>query len=153
MKPILEACIPLYGAGARFRIYLRLREYFRKNKMGFLGQCLKVHLQRNYGCELSVKAVISPKCSFMHTSGVVIGDGCVVESGVVIYSGVVLGRKDIFKDDDYPTIEENVVLSTGAAVLGKCNVGRECIIGAQALVLSNCEPGGVYVGSPAVKVK
>ena len=153
MRPIFEVCIPLYGAGVRFRVYLRMREFFRKHNMVFMGMCLKVHLQRKYGCELSINADISPKASFMHTTGVVVGEGCTIKPGVIIYSGVVLGRKDISKEDDYPTIEENVVLSTGATVLGKCTVEKGCIIGAQSLVLEDCEQGGLYVGSPAVKKK
>lgn len=153
MKPIFEAMIPLYGAGARFRAYLRLREFYRRHNMEFLGTCLKAHLQKKYGCELSIHAEISPKASFMHTVGVVIGEGVIVKEGVVIYSAVVLGRKNISIIDDYPIIEKNVVLSTGCAVLGKCIVKEGCIIGAHSLVLSDCDKGGTYVGTPAINIK
>ena len=37
MKPIIKACIPVYGADVRFRFYLRLRELFRKHNMKFWG--------------------------------------------------------------------------------------------------------------------
>lgn len=153
MKPIIKGCIPLYGADARFRFYLRLRELFRKYNMKFWGGCLKVHLQKVYGCELSFNARISPKSSFMYTVGVVIGEGVIIEEGVIIYSGVVLGRKDIYADDDYPIIEKNVVLSANCSVLGKCVVHEGAVIGAHSLVIKDCEPNGTYVGIPAERVK
>ncbi len=106
MNSVLRAFIPVYGASTRFRLYLRLREFYRKHNMDFLATCLKVHLQKNYGCELSIHAEISPKAAFMHTVGIVIGEGVVVEDGVVFYSGVVLGRKNINDSNDYPTIKK-----------------------------------------------
>ena len=78
--------------------------------MFFLGKCLKHHFLSKYGCELGVTAEISPKTQFMHTTGVVIGDGCLVEEGVKIYSSVVLGRKNIQSEDDYPKILKNAIL-------------------------------------------
>ena len=153
MKPILEACIPFYGAGARFRAYLRLREFFRKHNMSFFATCLKIHLQKVYGCELSINAQISPKASFMHTVGVVIGEGVVIEEGVIIYSGVVLGRKNINVTDDYPWIKKNVLLSTGCSVLGKCTINEGCVIGAHSLVMEDGVAYGTYVGTPAKRIK
>lgn len=153
VKSVLCAFLPLYGAGVRFRMCLRLRELFRKKKWQYLAMCCKNYLQRHYGCELSVNAAISTKTLFMHCVGVVIGDGCIVEDGVVIYSGVCLGRKDINNEDDYPIIRRNSVLGTGSKILGKIVVEENTIIGANAVVLSSCTPGGgTYVGSPAHRV-
>lgn len=148
-----KALIPVYGRPERFRVYLRLREFFRKKKMFFLGKCLKHHFLSKYGCELGVTAEISPKTQFMHTTGVVIGDGCLVEEGVKIYSSVVLGRKNIQSEDDYPKILKNAILCTGATLLGKITVGENAMIGAQSLVLCDVEPNSLYVGSPARKIK
>ncbi len=152
IRPIFEALIPWYGAGARFRFYLRLREFYRRHHMAFLGQCLKSHLQYKYGCEISVNARISPAVSFMHTVGVVIGEDVVIEPGVIIYSGVCLGRKDITKQE-YPVIKSGALLCTGSSVLGRVTVGENAVIGAHALVLSDCIKGGVYAGSPAKLIK
>ena len=134
-------------------LYLRLREFFRKKKMYFFGKCLKLHLLSKYGCELGITASISPKVQFMHTVGVVIGDGCVLEEGVKIYSNVVLGRKNIQREDDYPIIRKGVTLCTGATVLGKITVGENTIIGAKTLVLFNVDANSIYAGSPAKKIK
>lgn len=152
-RAVLQAMIPWYGAGARFRFYLRLREFYRKHHMFFLGQCLKSHLQFKYGCELSINAAISPAASFMHTVGVIIGEGVVIEPGVIIYGGVCLGRKDILKNDDYPIIKEGAILCTDSTVLGRVVVGERAVVGAKSLVISDCIRGGVYVGIPAKLIK
>lgn len=152
LNSILQALVPYYGAGARLRFYLRLREFYRKHNMMFLAQCLKSHMQYKYGCEISVNACISPAIDFMHTVGVVVGDGVVIKPGVTIYSGVVIGRKDIHSPE-YPTIQEGALLCTGCTILGNVIIGSKAVIGANSLVLSDCEPGGVYVGSPAIRIK
>lgn len=152
IRSAIDAMIPWYGAGARFRLLLRLREFCRIHNLLLLGKCVKAHLQYKYGCELSVGASISPKASFMHTVGVVIGDGAVVSEGVIIYSGVVLGRKNI-DQNSYPTIGRNAVLCTGATILGDVQVGEEAVIGAKALVLEDVRPGETIVGIPGEPIK
>ena len=149
IKSIIYAFLPGIGNGTRFRIYIRLHEMLRKCNSVFLGECLKAHLQSSYGCELSRRAVISPKALFMHTVGVVIGEGVVVEDKVTIYSGVVLGRKNLAIDDDYPIIRKGSILCAGCKVLGKIVVEEDTVIGAGAVVTSSCIPrGGTYVGIP-----
>lgn len=152
ISSFIYALIPLYGAGVRLRIYSRLREFFRRRQWIFLGQCLKSLIQYKYGMEISVNAIISPKVQFMHTVGTVIGEGVVVKENVVLYSGVTLGRKDITKNDDYPYIEEGVILSTGCSVLGKVKVGKNVIIGAHSLLIKDAI-GGIYAGVPAKRIK
>ncbi len=153
MKPIIEACIPYYGYGVRFRILLRLREYFRIHRLFGLAQFVKGILLHKYGCEISVNAIVSPQAVFMHYVGIVIGEGCIVEKGVIIYSGVVLGRKDIKKEDDYPVIKSGSVLCTGCTVLGNVMVGNNSIVAAKSLVLTNTEPHSTYAGIPARRIK
>lgn len=148
IKQIFIATIPYYGKGARLRFFLRVREFLRKHNLAFLGLCLKNHLQSKYGMELSYNAKIHPQVMFMHTVGVVIGEGCEVEKGVKIFSGVTLGRKNI-NVESYPIIRKGATLCTNCSVLGSVEVGENAIIGAHSLVLKDCEPGGVYLGVPA----
>lgn len=152
IHPLFQLFMPLYGSGVRFRLYLRLREYFRKHEMWFWASCLKSLLQYKYGCEISIHAQISPRAQFMHTVGIVIGEGAVVCDGVILYSNVVLGRKDIH-EDAYPTILGGATLCTGAIVLGDITIGENTIIGANSLVIVDCEPNSTYVGSPLRKIK
>lgn len=150
---VLLLFVPLYGAGVRFRVYLRMREFFRIHKMCFFASCLKSYLHKRYGCELSVNAKISPNVSFMHITGVVVGDGVTILGGVKIYGNITLGRKDVTNEFDYPVISKDVVLSTGSVVLGKVLVRRGTIVGANAVVLSDTEANATYVGCPAKKLE
>lgn len=145
--------VPLYGAEARFRLCLRLREYFRIHRMTFWAKCMKSYLLKRYGCELSINARISPKAEFMHTIGIIIGEGVIVSSGVKLYGNITLGRKDVFNEMAYPFIDENVILCNGCSVLGKIIVGKNSIIGAKSLVIKDVEPNSVYIGSPAKRIK
>ncbi len=140
LKSIVYAFIPGLGRGIRFRICMSLHELFRKYKWVFFGEMLKEFLLSNYGCEISINAKISPKAVFMHTVGIVIGEGCVIEEKVVLYSGVVLGRKNIYREDDYPVIKKGSILGTGAKVLGKIVVEQNTVIGAGAVVIESCTP-------------
>lgn len=151
LQSALIALIPYYGKGARLRLYLRLREFYRRHHLVFLGECLKSYIQTNYGMELSAGANISPKVKFMHTVGIVIGEGVVVKEGVTFYSNVTLGRKDINKEE-YPTIGENCVLCTGCSILGGVIVDKDSVVGAHSLVISDLTGGGVFVGTPARKI-
>lgn len=150
---VLLLFLPLYGAGVRFRIYLRMREFFRVHEMYFLASCLKSYLHKRYGCELSINAKISPNVSFMHTTGVIVGEGVTISGGVKIYGNITLGRKDVTNESDYPMICEGVVLSTGCVVLGKVFVRQNTIVGAHAVVLSDTEANTTYVGCPAKKME
>lgn len=151
IHPALEIFIPYYGKNARFRLLLRLREFCRKKRLVFCAQSIKGFIQSHYGCEISINAVISPKAQFMHTVGVVIGEGCIIDDGVIIYSGVVCGRKDI-RTESYPHIKHDAVLCTGACILGEVTIGEHCVVGAKSLVIKDCEPNSVYVGCPSKKI-
>lgn len=150
LPTIVQVLIPYYGKGARFRVLLRLRLLCQKYNLYFLALCIKGYLQNHCGCEISINAIISPKVQFMHTVGVVIGEGCVIEDGVIIYSGVVWGRKNI-RVEAYPYVKKNAILCTGACVLGGITVGENCVIGAKSLVTKDCDSGAVYIGCPAKK--
>lgn len=63
-----------------------------------------------------------------------------------------LGRKDVNKEDDYPSIRKRAVLCTGSTVLGKITIAEGTIIASQSLVLRDTEPHSTYIGSPAKKL-
>lgn len=154
LKSILMLLVPGFGAGYRFRLFLHLREFYRRHNFKWLGTCLKNKLLKNYGCELSINAFISPKVQFMHTTGVVIGDGVEIGDGTKIYSNVCLGRKNIEVEDDYPKIGKNCVLSTGVKILGKIVIADDTVIGANSVILRDIlDSGCTYVGIPGRRVK
>nr|WP_286198736.1 hypothetical protein [Mesorhizobium sp. BR1-1-16] len=96
-------------------------------------------------------AVIAPSVSFPHPTGIVIGDGVIIGERAKIYQNVTLGgaRVGDQKANNYPTIGQDTVLFAGVVVVGKVTVGANCIVGANAVVLSDVPDGAVAVGSPA----
>ena len=88
-----------------------------------------------------------------HGMGVVIGETAEVATGVVIYQGVTLGGTGKEKGKRHPTIEKDVVISSGAKVLGGFTVGEGARIGAGAVVLKEVPPHATVVGVPARVVR
>ena len=88
-----------------------------------------------------------------HGAGVIIGETTVVGDGCTIYQGVTLGGtgKDVGKR--HPTIGKNVMIGSGAKVLGPFTVGDNSKIAANAVVLNEIPPNCTCVGVPARVVK
>src|SRR5699024_2791770 len=88
-----------------------------------------------------------------HGMGVVIGETAVIGDNVTIYQGVTLGGTGKEKGKRHPTIEDNVMISVGAKVLGSFTVGENSKIGAGSVVLSQVPPNSTVVGVPGRVVK
>ena len=87
----------------------------------------------------------------MHTQGTVLGAAS-IGANVTIYQQVTLGAREI--DFGYtlslrPVVEDGVVVSAGAKVLGGLILGKDCVVGANAVVLSNVPPNHTAIGVPA----
>ena len=105
------------------------------------------------GIEIHPAAKIEGGVFIDHGTGVVIGETAEVKSGVVIYQGVTLGGTGKDKGKRHPTIEKDVVISSGAKVLGGFTVGEGAKIGAGAVVLKEVPPHATVVGVPARVVR
>ncbi len=89
------------------------------------------------------------KCFFIdHGMGVVIGETSIVGDNVLIYQGVTLGGTGLTKGKRHPTIGSNVVIGTGAKVLGDITVGDNSYIGANAVVIKDVPANSTIVGVP-----
>lgn len=105
------------------------------------------------GIEIHPAAVIGPGCFIDHGMGVVIGETAEVGENVTLYQGVVLGGTGKEKGKRHPTIGNNVVIATGAKVLGSFRVGDNAKIGAGSVVLSEVPPNATVVGVPGRVVR
>ncbi len=83
-----------------------------------------------------------------HGAGVVIGETAEVGNNVTIYQGVTLGGTGKEKGKRHPTIQDGVVIGTGARILGSFTVGANSRIGAGAVVLREVPPNSTVVGNP-----
>ena len=101
------------------------------------------------GIEIHPGAKIG-KCFFIdHGMGVVIGETCEIGDNVLIYQGVTLGGtgKDVGKR--HPTIGNNVLVGSGAKILGPIKIGDTVKVGAGSVVLRNVPSNSTVVGVPA----
>lgn len=105
------------------------------------------------GIEIHPGAVIGPGCFIDHGMGVVIGETAEIGENVTLYQGVVLGGTGKEKGKRHPTIGNNVVVATGAKVLGSFRVGDNARIGAGSVVLSEVPPNSTVVGVPGRVVR
>ena len=104
------------------------------------------------GIEIHPGAVIGDGVFIDHGMGVVIGETAVVGDNVTLYQGVTLGGVSLDPGKRHPTIEEDVIIGAGAAVLGPFTVGRGARIGSNAVVLHEVGEGETMVGIPAKSI-
>jgi serine O-acetyltransferase len=100
------------------------------------------------GIEIHPGAVIGRRVFIDHGMGVVIGETAEVGDDVLIYMGVVLGGTALENVKRHPTIEDGVVIGSGATVLGPIRIGRGAKIGAGSVVVRSVPPGATVVGVP-----
>ena len=105
------------------------------------------------GIEIHPGAKIGSGVFIDHGEGVVIGETAEIGNNVVIYQGVTLGGTGKDKGKRHPTIEDNVMISAGAKVLGPFTVGKNAKIGAGSIVLDEVPANATVVGVPGRVVK
>jgi serine O-acetyltransferase len=100
------------------------------------------------GVEIHPAARIGRGLFIDHGMGVVIGETAVIGNNVTLFQGVTLGGTGKERGKRHPTIEDNVVIGTGAKVLGSITVGHDAMIGANAVVVRDVPPESTVVGVP-----
>jgi len=100
------------------------------------------------GIEIHPGAKIGEGLFIDHGTGVVIGETAEIGRNVTIYQGVTLGGTGKEKGKRHPTIGDNVVIASGAKVLGSFKVGDNSKIGAGSVVLREVPPNSTVVGIP-----
>jgi serine O-acetyltransferase len=100
------------------------------------------------GIEIHPGAKIGPRLFIDHGMGVVVGETAEIGEDVLIYQGVTLGGTSLKKEKRHPTIEDHVMISAGASVIGPVRIGRGSRIGAGAVVVSSAPPYSTIVGIP-----
>ncbi len=105
------------------------------------------------GIEIHPGARIGNRLFIDHGMGVVIGETCEIGDDVVIYQGVTLGGSGKEKGKRHPTIGNNVVIGSGAKILGSFKIGDQSNIGANSVVLKEVPPQSTVVGIPGKVVR
>jgi serine O-acetyltransferase len=100
------------------------------------------------GIEIHPGATIDEGFFIDHGMGVVIGETAEIGKNVTMYHGVTLGGTSWKKGKRHPTIEENVIIGAGAAILGNIRIGKNSKIGSGSVVNREIPPNSTVVGIP-----
>lgn len=126
----------------------RLAHFFFKNKLFFIARVISQISRFFTGIEIHPGAVIGRRFFIDHGMGVVIGETCEIGDNVTLYQGVTLGGTGKERGKRHPTLEDNVLVATGAKVLGSIVIGANSKVGAGSVVLKNVPMNSTVVGIP-----
>ena len=131
----------------------RLAHWCYLHDLKFLARAISQRSRRRTGIEIHPGATIGRRLVIDHGMGIVIGETAEIGDDCLIYHGVTLGGtgKDVGKR--HPTIGNNVLIGTGAKVLGPIKVGDNSRIAANSVVLKEIPEDSTAVGIPARVVR
>ena len=137
----------------------RIANFFAIAKFDLIARIISQFSRFMTGIEIHPKAKIGKNLFIDHGMGVVIGETSEIGDNVTIYHSVTLGGISPSIDSDkqrdvkrHPTLKSNVVVGSGAQVLGPIVVGENAKIGANAVVTKDVPENAVMVGIPAKNV-
>lgn len=104
------------------------------------------------GVDIHPAACIGQGVMFDHATGIVVGETAVIEDNVSILQGVTLGGTGKESGDRHPKVRRDVMIGSGAKILGNIEIGEGAKVGAGSVVLRDVAPHTTVVGVPAVKV-
>ena len=139
----------LLYSGFHAVLYYRVAHFFYKIKLKFIARLISQLGRFMTGVEIHPGATIGRGLMIDHGMGVVIGETAIVGDNCTIYQGVTLGGTGKDTGKRHPTIGNNVMIGSGAKVLGPFTVGDNAKIAAGAVVLDAVPEGATAVGVPA----
>jgi serine O-acetyltransferase len=126
----------------------RIAHAFYKRKFYFIARVISQASRFFTGIEIHPGAKIGRRFFIDHGMGVVIGETCEIGDNVTLYQGVTLGGTGKEKGKRHPTIKDNVLIATGAKVLGSITIGENSKIGGGSVVLKEVPRNSTVVGIP-----
>jgi serine O-acetyltransferase len=105
------------------------------------------------GVEIHPAAQIGDALFIDHGAGVVIGETAEIGDNVTLYQGVTLGGTGFARGKRHPTVDDDVVVGSGAKLLGPIRVGRASKVGANSVVIHDVPPNSTVVGNPGHPVR
>ena len=139
--------------GVHATIYHRMAHWCYRSRLKFLARVISQWSRFWTGIEIHPGAKIGRRLVIDHGMGIVIGETAEIGDDCLIYHGVTLGGTGKDQGKRHPTIGNNVLVSTGAKVLGPFKVGDNARIAANAVVLTEVPDNATAVGIPAQIVR
>ena len=145
--------------GVKAVLFHQIAHFFCVAKFDLVARIISQFSRFLTGIEIHPKAKIGKNLFIDHGMGVVIGETSEIGDNITIYHSVTLGGISPSIDSDnqrdvkrHPTLKDNVVVGSGAQVLGPIVVGKNAKIGANAVVTKDVPENAVMVGIPAKNV-
>ncbi len=145
--------------GVKAVFFHRIANFFCVAKFDLLARIISQFSRFLTGIEIHPKAKIGKNLFIDHGMGVVIGETSEIKDDVTIYHMVTLGgiSPSINSDNQrdvkrHPTLENNVVIGSGAQVLGPVIIGKNAKIGANAVITKDVPENAVMIGIPAKNI-
>ena len=142
--------------GVKAIFFHRIANFFAIAKFDLVARIISQFSRFLTGIEIHPKAKIGKNLFIDHGMGVVIGETSEIGDNVTIYHNVTLGgiAPSINSNDQrdmkrHPTLEDNVVVGSGAQILGPITIGKNSLIGSNSVVTKNVTEKSVMAGIPA----
>ena len=157
-KSILSIILTYPGVKAVF--FYRIANFFYLAKFDLIARIISQAIRFFTGIEIHPGATIGKNLFIDHGMGVVIGETSIIGNNVTIYHAVTLGGISPSIDSDsqrnekrHPTIGNDVVIGSGAQIIGPIKVGNGARIAANAVVVNDVANDTTMVGVPAKAIK
>ncbi|CAM3552559.1 serine O-acetyltransferase EpsC [Elizabethkingia occulta] len=136
----------------------RISHQLWKQKIRTLPRILSEYGHSKTGIDIHPGAVIGEHFFIDHGTGIVIGETSVIGNNVKIYQGVTLGALNVSKDKAnqkrHPNIEDNVIIYSGATILGgETTIGRDSIIGGNVWITQNVPSNSLVYNKSEIRIK
>ncbi len=145
--------------GVKAIFFHRIANFFAIAKFDLVARIISQISRFFTGIEIHPKAKIGKNLFIDHGMGVVIGETSEISDNVTIYHNVTLGgtspsinANEQRNSKRHPTLEENVVVGSGAQILGPVVIGKNSLIGANAVVTKDVPEKSIMAGNPAKKI-
>jgi serine O-acetyltransferase len=131
----------------------RVAHVLHEARVPVLPRLLSYFARMATNIEIHPSAQIGEALFIDHGTGVVIGETAAIGDNVTLYQGVTLGGTGFAQGKRHPTVESDVVVGSGAKLLGPIVVGHCSKIGANSVVIHDVPPNSTVVGNPGHPVR
>lgn len=150
-KSYLEVILCYPGLHALW--FHSIAHFLFKFRIPLIPRLINYYTRMFTGIDIHPGATIASGIMIDHGSGIVIGETAIVGKGCLLYQGVTLGGTGKESGKRHPTLLENVVIGSGAKVLGNITIGNNVRIGAGSVVMRDVPDNSTVVGIPGRVVK
>lgn len=127
--------------------------YIPKNKFELIiKKYLRNNLIKKYGVTVGLKTRAASSILFPHPKNITLGEEVIIGEKCVIYQNVTIGKKQLF-EEGYPHIGDNVIIYSGAVIIGNITIGNNVTIGANSVVTMSVPSNSIVGGVPGKIIK